>query len=187
MNTDRLNKARLAADEVFERGSRPEDIRAALAELADEKRAFLDRLAVRASLQAASECEAEDAPPASILDSLMTSYDTARAQARSIDLATPAPWLAAKAAFGNDMPFIMKLAGRQITTPTRGFLRYAADALGVAIERLQEHFIVSGGPALAGVERKASGKQSGPTVESFEAAIRASKLPEDLKNRWLSE
>jgi hypothetical protein len=189
MKTKHSERARLAADEVFERGSRPEDIRAALAALGDDRQEFLDRLAVRSSLHAASEDAADDTegPPASLTSALLETYDRERERAEAVDLSEPSRWLAVKEAFGSDIVFIMKLVGRQIRAPTAKFLRDAADALGVAVERVKEHLTPTGDVGLVGVERKAAGKPTGPRVESFETAVRGSKLPEELKKRWLPE
>lgn len=187
MKIDQRNHARMLADEIFENGSSAADIQSALAQLGDDRREFLDRLAVRASLQAGAGSADFGTPPASITDRLMASYEAQRPKAGQVDVAAPATWIAAKAWFGNDMQFIMKLVGRQVSVPSHRFLRDAADALGVGIERLKEHFALAGNPALAGVERKASRKQSGPGVESFEAAVNASKLSDDVKKRWLAD
>lgn len=187
MTSKGLERAKRAADEIFEKGSRPEDIRAALADLGDQKRAFLNRLAVHASLEAAEGSAAEDEPPASILDEMLARYEAECGATRHADLAQPSTWVAAKAAFGNDMEFIIKLFERRVTRPNRRFLLDAADAIGTTFEQIAAHFEVGAGLAPVGVERKASGKQSGPEVESFEAAVRTAKLPDELKNRWLSE
>lgn len=187
MKTDQRNRARMLADEIFENGSTATDIQSALAQLGDDKREFLERLAVRASLQAGADSADLGTSPSSLITRLMASYESQRPKASQADVAAPATWIAAKAWFGNDMQFIMKLVGRQVSGPSHRFLRDAADALGVEIERLKEHFELAGNPALTGVERKASGKQTGPYVESFDAAVNASKLPDEIKKRWLGE
>lgn len=187
MTSNGLDRARRAADEIFEKGSHPDDIRAALADLGDQKRVFLNRLAVHASLQAAEDSAVEDEPPASILDEMMARYEAERGATRKVDLAQPSTWVAAKAAFGNDMEFIIKLFERRVTRPSRRFILDAADALGATFAQVAAHFDLGTGLPPVGVERKASGKQSGPEVESFEAAVHTAKLPSELKKRWLSE
>ncbi len=185
MKIDRRDRVRQMADEIFEKGSTASDVRSALAELGDDGGEFLDRLAVRASLQAGAAHTGLDPAPAAISEALVASYNAQRAKIGQSDISAPATWIAAKAWFGNDMQFIMKLVGRQVSAPSHRFLRDAADALGVGIERLRDHFALAGNPALAGVERKASGRQTGPDVEPFDDAVNASKLPDDIKKRWL--
>lgn len=185
MKIDRRDRVRQMADEIFENGSAASDVRSALAELGDDGKEFLERLAVRASMQAGAAHSAFDSVPAAISEALVASYDAQRNNIGRADVSAPATWMAAKAWFGNDVQFIMKLAGRQVSAPSHRFLRDAADALGVGIDRLKEHFALAGNPALAGVERKASGRQTGPDVEPFDDAVNASKLPDEIKKRWL--
>lgn len=185
MNTDRRDIIRQMADEVFERGAPAADVRSALAVLGDEGHEFLQRLAVRAALKAGTAELDSGSAPALISEELIARYNGQRATTGQIDIAAPATWIAAKAWFGNDTQFIMKLVGRQVSAPSPRFIRDAADALGVGIDRLKEHFSLAGNPSLAGIERKASGRQVGPNVQPFEDAVNASKVPDHLKKRWM--
>lgn len=187
MTNDLTKRATDAADDVFERGSRPEDIDAALAQVGNARKVFFDRLAVRAMLHANIVSETGEAPAAMVAAAISTLQSKTHPNTAGADLGDPKTWLAAKAAFGNDVPFIMKLFGRQVTIPTNRFMRDAADALGVAIDRVRDHFVTSGPPLAAGIERKASGRQIGPSVESFQQAVASANLPAETKNRWLSE
>lgn len=119
MTSNGLDRARRAADEIFERGSHPDDIRAALADLGDQKRAFLNRLAVHASLEAAEDSAVEDEPPASIVDEMMARYEAERGATRKVDLAQPSTWVAAKAAFGNDMDAVSRITASAPEAPAK--------------------------------------------------------------------
>lgn len=186
MNTN-MEQAKLAADIVYEGGSRPEDIRAAAAELGDAKGAFFERLAVRAALDAAEHTAPDDEPPVHLVEAMIRAYEAERAASGQADLSKPATWLAAKQAFGDDIGFVIKLFERQVTSPTARFFRYCADVFGVGLGTVKDHFQTAPDLRLVGVERKASGKQVDVGPEPFEQAVRAASVPEDLKQRWLSE
>lgn len=187
MNTDRHDMVRQMADEIFEKGASAADIKSALAELGDNGDKFLQRLAIRAALEAGAAASDFGPVPDAISDKLIASYNNKPDTAVKNDISAPSTWLVAKAWFGNDLQFIMKLVGRQVSPPSSRFLRDAADALGVSIDRLKEHFALAGNPTLSGIERKASGRQVGPDVQPFEDAVNASKLPNHLKKRWMEE
>jgi hypothetical protein len=182
-----VDQARLAADVVYESGSRPDDIRAAAAKLGSANKTFFERLAIRAALDAAERTATGDEPPASLVEAMIGTYETERAASAMPDLSKPAIWLAAKEAFGNDVSFMMKLVARQVTSPTARFLRYCSDVLGVGLGSVKQHFQTAPDHRLVGVERKASGKQIDVGPEPFDEAVRAASVPDDLKRRWLSE
>ncbi|MBR0554420.1 hypothetical protein J5J10_01915 [Ciceribacter sp. L1K23] len=188
MSNDLRQRAIAAADEVFENGSRTDDIRAALAQIGDGRKTFFDRLAVRAMLEASVDADASDGEQPDVSEADVEGLLAKTGSSTSApSLRDPKTWMGAKSFFGNDTPFIMKLFAAKVSTPTPRFLRDAADAMGVALSSLKVHFTAGGTPMAAGIERKASGKQTGPEVESFSDAVSASNLPDALKKRWLSE
>ncbi|MFW1424724.1 hypothetical protein ACEWAS_22660, partial [Vibrio parahaemolyticus] len=71
--------------------------------------------------------------------------------------------------------------------PTNRFVRYVADALGVAIGQVRQHFADTSPRGLAGVEAKSSGKPNVNMVEDFADAVGKAKVPDELRARWLSE
>lgn len=182
-----------AADAVFETGTRREDVGAALARLDESgKAAFLERLSIRAALAGMQTHDAADAPPEDALlnriDEVYQSEKALHAAGQRRDLSQPETWVAAEAAFGNDMGFIIKLCGRHISNPTAQFLRYVSDALGVALDQVRQHFAADGIlPGVAGAEFKASGKPGKGRVEDFATAVRAADVPDELRARWLAE
>lgn len=188
MSNDLRQRAIAAADEVFENGSRMDDVRAALAQIGDGKKVFFDRLAVRAMLAANAEADASEGEQSDVSDADVEGLVAKTGSSTSApSLRDPKTWMGAKSFFGNDTPFIMKLFAAKVSPPTPRFLRDAADAMGVALSSLKVHFAAGEAPIAAGIERKASGKQTGPAVESFSDAVSASNLPDALKKRWLSE
>jgi hypothetical protein len=188
MSNDLRQRAIAVADEVFENGSRTDDIRAALTQIGDGKRMFFDRLAVRAMLAANADADASEGEQSDVSDAELEGLIAKTGSSTSApSLRDPKTWMGAKSFFGNDTPLIMKLFAAKVSSPTPRFLRDAADAMGVALSSLKVHFAAGGAPIPAGIERKASGKQTGPEVESFSDAVSASNLPDALKKRWLSE
>ncbi len=89
--------------------------------LATMERNSLNVLAVRASMQAGAAHSAFDPVPAAISEALVASYDAQRNNIGRADVSAPATWMAAKAWFGNDVQFIMKLVGRQVSAPSHRF------------------------------------------------------------------
>ncbi|WP_267421433.1 hypothetical protein [Methylobacterium sp. GC_Met_2] len=181
-----------AADAVFETGTRREDVGAALARLDESgKAAFLERLSIRAALAGMQTHDAGDAPAEDALlnriDEVYQSEKALHAAKQRRDLSQPETWVAAEAAFGSDMGFIIKLCGRHISNPTAQFLRYVSDALGVALGQVRQHFAADGIPGVAGAEFKASGKPGTGRKEDFGDAVRAADVPDDLRARWLAE
>lgn len=188
--TNDLIRARRIADEVFEAGSTPSDVRAALTDLAGYEEAFLQRLHVRQSLSAAAAA----APDPEILISeqrlhaLKVIYESAIDEGTTapLNMSDPKIWLAAKDALGGDVLFIMKLVNRQVTMPTTRFLRDTADALGSGLDSVRQHFARSPDLSLAGVDRKGSGKPRGQAVQAFDEAVSGAQVPDHLKQRWLA-
>ena len=70
------DQGRFAADEVFDAGNRPDDIRAALPKAGEARSAFLERLAARTTVHAAAN-QSEDfgAVPTSVVARLRATYD----------------------------------------------------------------------------------------------------------------
>lgn len=192
MTTERQNPRSLA-DRVVEDGSRVEDLVDALSGLGEDRAEFLRRLASRAVLRdqdgepAAEEPENIDVLIAHAWAIYETEKERTAEANRPKDLSRLPTWIDAKAAFGDDVTFVIKLAGRSVTSPTPRFLRYAADALGVAIAQVREHFAEGLPRGLAGAENKAPGKPRTDAVEDFETAVRTSNVPETLRARWLAE
>lgn len=194
MNAD-ANDPHAMADRIVQAGSRPEEIAAALAVLGDDRAAFLSRLAAHAALRDTAGSAVMDDGGAPVSTSLLA-HARAAYEAEKERMATPVhpkdlsrlpTWVAAKAAFGDDVTFVIKLAGRHVTTPTRRFVRYAADALGVAVAQVRQHFAEGMPRGVAGAESKSSGKPETKGVEDFEQAVRAAKVPDELRARWLAE
>jgi hypothetical protein len=196
MNADDIDP-RTLADSIFEAGSNPDEVGAALDILGDRKSEFLSRLAARAVLREAagiaSEMGTDDGhgvASASLIARVQADYEAERGRAppsRPKDLSRLPAWIAAKSAFGNDVSFVIKLAGRHVTPPSARFLRYAADALGVAFAQVREHFSEGLPRGVVGAEHKASGKPANEGIEDFAAAVRVADIPEDLRARWLAE
>jgi hypothetical protein len=196
--TDNTTDPRALADAIFEAGSRPEEIQDALARLGTGGPEFLSRLSARAVVggqPGAIECidrtEEEEALTSALLDRVQADYEAQKvanaASTKPKDLGNLPSWMSAKAAFGNDVSFIIKLASRNVSPPTNRFLRYAADALGVAIGQVRQHFADTSPRGLAGVEAKSSGKPDVNRIEDFAVAVGKAKVPEELRARWLSE
>jgi hypothetical protein len=192
MTTER-HDPRALADRVVDDGSRAEDLVDALAGLGEDRAAFMRRLASRAVLRDQDGEPAAEEP--GNIDALIAHaqavYEaekerTAEAN-RFKDLSRLPTWIDAKAAFGDDVTFVIKLAGRSVSSPTPRFLRYAADALGVAIAQVREHFSEGLPRGLVGAENKAPGKPRMDAVEDFETAVLTSNVPETLRVRWLAE
>lgn len=178
--------ARLAADRIFEAGAGPEEVSAAMPAGEDERSEFMARLLVRAAIKAADEGVPVDVP-ASVVGRLRQAYERTRPRVRpEPDLAAAATWLGARDAFNGDIAFVMKLAGRNVSFPTRRFLRHVADVLGATVAAVAAHFEPKDRLALASIERKSSTKPSAHKVEDFAAAVRQADLPEELKARWLA-
>lgn len=195
MNTDK-NDPRAMADRIVEAGADPDEIAAALTQLGDQAGVFLGRLAAHSALRVgdgdASDAADRDAEAsASLLAHVQSVYEAEKADtaalARPKDLSKLPTWVAAKAAFGNDVTFVIKLAGRHVTPPTSRFVRYAADALGVAITQVRQHFADGMPRGVAGAEFKSSGKPGTGGVEDFAEAVRAASIPDELRSRWLAE
>lgn len=194
MNTD-ANDPRAMADRIVLAGSRPEDVAAALVELGDGRTAFLSRLAAHAAIRDTAGDVVPDDRDAPVSSSLLAyaraAYEAEKGRTatvvRSKDLSKLPTWTSAKAAFGDDVTFVIKLAGRHVTAPTRGFVRYAADALGVAVAQVRQHFAEGMPRGVAGAEAKSSGKPDTQGVEEFAQAVRVAKIPDDLRARWLAE
>ncbi len=190
--TERQNPRSLA-DRVVEDGGRAEDLVDALSGLGEDRAEFLRRLASRAVLRDQDGEPATEEP--GNVDALIAHaravYEKEKERTAEVnrpkDLAKLPTWIDAKAAFGDDVTFVIKLAGRSVTSPTSPFLRYAADALGVAIAQVREHFAEGLPRGLVGAENKASGKPRTDAVEDFETAVRTSNVPETLRVRWLAE
>ena len=180
------------ADRVVENGSRSEDMVEALPAAGPDRTLFLRRLASRAVLRERDESGEVEQPgdSSALVASARVVYEAEKerttAQGAASDLSRLPTWIAAKAAFGNDVTFVVKLAGRLVTAPSPRFLRYAADALGVAVAQVREHFADGLPRGLVGAENKAAGKPRADAVEDFEAAVRASKVSEALRTRWLA-
>lgn len=188
---------RAMADAVFEAGSRPEEIQDALARLGHGAPEFLSRLAARAAVSGGPDViegldvVEEETMTAKLLGRVQADYEAQKeANADSVkprDLGKLPSWMPAKAAFGDDVAFIIKLANRNVSPPTNRFVRYAADALGVAIGQVRQHFADTSPRGLAGVEAKSSGKPNVNMVEDFAEAVGKAKVPDELRARWLSE
>lgn len=190
MTNESRDRGRLAADEVFDAGNRPDDIRAAMPEAGEARSAYLERLAIRSAVHAAASQGGDFGPvPTSVAARLRAAYDQGRSHAAvgEADLTKLGPWRAAQGAFAGDMEFIMKLMGRRVTTPTAGFVRYVADALGANLASVRRHFETPGGLVFSGVERKSSGKPAAPRVEDFAIAVGSAEVPQELKDHWLAE
>lgn len=197
MMVNDTNDPRALADKIFEAGLKREDIAEALANLGKEKALFLSRLAVRAALNRGDDDSSpvstlqEDEADSSLFQNVRAAYEKEKAAAhdriRPKDLSNMTVWAAAKAAFGNDTTFVIKLAGRSVSTPTNRFIRYAADVLGVAIDQVRQHFSGTLPRGLVGAEFKSSGKPDVGGVEDFAAAVDAANIPDALKARWLEE
>ena len=188
---------RAMADAIFEAGSRPEEIQDALARLGHGAPEFLSRLAARAAVGGGPDViegpdmVEEQTMTAKLLGRVQADYEAQKeANADSVkprDLGKLLSWMPAKAAFGDDTAFIIKLANRNVSPPTNRFVRYAADALGVAIGQVKQHFADTSPRGLAGVEAKSSGKPNVDMVEDFAEAVGKAKVPDELRARWLSE
>lgn len=195
MNTDK-NDPRALADLIVEAGADPDEIASALSQLGDRADAFLARLAVHSALRGDDEDPTEAADgdaeaSASLLARMQSVYEAEKADtaalARPRDLSNLKTWVAAKAAFGNDVTFVIKLAGRHVSPPPGRFVRYAADALGVALTQVRQHFADGMPRGVAGAEFKSSGKPGMDGVEDFAEAVRAASIPDELRSRWLAE
>jgi len=197
MTDNEMNDPRELADKVYEAGMKPDDVAAALEKMGDRRAEFLSRLAVR-SAAGALEDEAVSLASTDVVgnddlafSALRALYDQKKidgqAGTTAKDLSSPKVWAAAKSSFGNDTSFVIKLAGRNVSTPTVTFIRYVADALGVALDQVRQHFSGSLPRGLVGAEFKASGKPDVGAVEDFAAAVNAAKVPDALKARWLEE
>ncbi len=195
MNTDK-NDPRALADRIVEAGSDPDEIAAALSRLGDRADVFLARLAAHSALRGGDEDQADAADgdaiaSASLMDRVQSLYEAEKADTAALlhprDLTNLKTWVAAKAAFGNDVTFVIKLAGRHVSPPPGRFVRYAADALGVALTQVRQHFADGMPRGVAGAEFKSSGKPGTDGVEDFKEAVRAASIPEELRSRWLSE
>lgn len=180
------------ADRVFEAGSDPHDAEASLARMDEAGRTeFLSRLAVRAALRD-REGDEGAIDDLGLLDGFERAYAAAKARSTGVegfkDLSKPAPWVAAMDAFNGDDEFVMKLCGRHVSQPPARFVRYVADALGVGVGQVRQHFAPGGhAPGIAGAENKASGKLGKGRVEDFAEAVQAADIPEELRARWLAE
>ena len=195
MNTDK-DDPRAMADRIVEAGADPDEITAALAQLGDHAGVFLRRIAAHSAFRGVGEDPTEDVDrdaeaSASLLVHVQSVYDAEKANTAALehpkDLSKLPTWVAAKAAFGNDITFVIKLAGRHVTPPTSRFVRYAADALGVAITQVRQHFADGMPRGVAGAEFKSSGKPGTDGVEDFAKAVRAASIPDELRSRWLVE
>lgn len=175
--------ARAVADQVFETGLQDDEIRSALDNLKGDEDAFISRLAVRVSLAAAADANTSDDIVETAAFDAMAIYDSMPAP--SVNIADPKVWLNAKTGFGGDLGFVIKLLECRVTVPTARFLRDAADLIGVSLSAMHAHFAAGPLAAGMGIERKASGPQSGPQQESFEAALSKANIPDTLKKRWL--
>ncbi|MGU3420779.1 hypothetical protein [Methylobacterium sp. D54C] len=189
---------RAMADAIFEAGSRPEEIRDALALLGAGAPEFLSRLAARAAVSGEPDVierldgiEGEETMTSALLGRVQADYEAQKAanaaSPKPKDLGNLPAWMSVQAAFGNDVSFIIKLASRNVSPPTNRFLRYAADALGVAIGQVRQHFADTSPRGLAGVEAKSSGKPDVNRIEDFAVAVGKAKVPDELRARWLSE
>lgn len=188
---------RAMADAIFEAGSCPEEIRDALARLGQGAPEFLSRLAARAAVGGEPDATEglnvteEDTMTSKLLGRVQADYEAQKEanadSAKPKNLGSLPAWMSAKAAFGDDVAFIIKLANRNVSPPTNRFVRYAADALGVAIGQVRQHFADISPRGLAGVEAKSSGKPDVNMVEDFAVAVGKAKVPDELRARWLSE
>ncbi|MCJ2117028.1 hypothetical protein MKK65_10675 [Methylobacterium sp. J-001] len=189
---------RAMADAIFEAGSRPEDVRDALARLGAGAPEFLGRLAARAAasgephaIERLDGIAGEETMTSALLGRVQADYEVQKAansaSTKAKDLGNLPAWMSAQAAFGNDVTFIIKLAQRSVSPPTGRFLRYVADSLGVAIGQVRQHFADTSPRGLAGVEAKSSGKPDVNRVEDFAVAVGRADVPEELRARWLSE
>lgn len=195
MNTDK-NDPRAMADRIVAGGSDPDEIAAALAGLGNRADVFLSRLAAHSALRGNDEdptgvANRDAEASAALLAHVQSVYEAEKADtaalARPKDLSNLRTWIAAKAAFGNDITFVIKLAGRHVTPPTGRFVRYAADALGVALTQVRQHFADGMPRGVAGAEFKSSGKPGTDGIEDFAKAVRAASVPDELRSRWLAE
>ncbi len=189
MNEQERDKGISAADRAYDSHELREELFDSVPATGEARAAFVERVALRLAIDAASASEPEAAGiPAYAEERIRAAYERGSQGMPSDALAldTPAPWLAAETAFAGDMSFLMKLVGRNVSMPTTWFLRYVADALGTRLAVVRRHFETPPDLALAGVERKASGKRTGPQVENFIAAVQASDVPDELKARWLA-
>lgn len=181
------------ADRIFEAGLGPDEVSATLGRFDEAARiAFLGRLAVRATLRDGDGDERGVGEDPTLIDTFERAYaadsDRTAEVARRKNLSDAAPWVAAMDAFNGDDEFVMKLCGRHVSRPTTIFMRYVADALGVAMTQVRQHFEASGqAPGIVGAEHKASGKPGSGRVEDFATAVRTADIPDELRARWLSE
>lgn len=189
MNEYERDKGISAADRAYDSHGPREKLFNAVPATGEARAAFVERVALRLAIDAAFTSEPEAAGmPAHAEARVRAAYERGSQGMDSDALAldTPTPWLAAEAAFAGDVSFLMKLMGRNVSMPTPRFLRYVADALGTRLAVVRQHFEIPPILALAGVERKASSKPSGPQVEDFATAVQASGVPDELKARWLA-
>ena len=188
MSEHERDKGISAADRAYDSQGAREGLFDAAPASGEARAAFVERIALRLAVDAASTPEPEPAVvPAHAEKRIRAAYERGSQGAFGAPLAldTPAPWLAAEGAFASDISFLMKLVSRNVSMPTTRFLRYVADALGTRLAVVRQHFEIPPDLALAGVERKASGKRASPQVEDFTAAVQASGVPDELKARWL--
>ena len=187
MSTDKDTlDARIQADEMYDRDASREEVRQVARTLGASKASFEERLALRGFLDADDDMPAAMYEPLATgtLEALRAAYDKARLEAVAVRPITPQRWMELGARLGGDRPFLAKLARGAVTLPTKKALRDLADMLGVPLSQLREHF-AAGGLGLAGMEMKSATKPAQHALETFEGAVRASKLPPAMKARWL--